>query len=301
MADTLVILYPQEPYNVLYGRNYLYQRHSIAEQSGIQPETNVHFIGRYQPPQYRYLQSQRENPALDLPPAAQPPEAPSQPFVIIYDYQTYNVVKPGRLFYFQQDVPFQPPPALQPETNPHFIGKFDQGGYVFFSSSEDTTQSGVTAQPETNTHFVGRYTVHKHRLPNYFVPDYPFQPPPPVPETNIHFIGKYRPTIYSRPINSRDTGTAGPLAVQPETNRHFIGSYRPTRHLRWVGAYHAPALDRRPEIGTVFLDLQEGTGSPVESIGGMSATLDSTSTMAKTEDAQGLMSTTAIDLTGAFV
>lgn len=303
MADIRVILYPQEPYHVLFGRRILYNSNGTdAQNLGVQPETNVHFIGKYRPAKYIYLQSQRENAALDLPPAPAPAEARNQAFVILYPQEPYNVVKPGRLFYFQQDDVFQSPPATQPETNPHFVGKFDHGGYVFFSSSEDATVSGVAAQPETNTHFIGRYAVHKYRLPNYFVPDYPFQPPPPVQETNTHFIGKYRQPSYGRPINTWDTGTAGPLAVQPETNVHFIGRYRLAKHLRWQGANLAPALDVRPDIGAPFLDVQETDSGFLELAVAMADTTDVASVaMMSTLDEMAIMSSATIDLQGAFV
>lgn len=348
MADFRVILYPQEPYNVIAPQRYYYTRVQNTDVSGpvtqpetnthfigkyrptvytsfrfnsrdvegntppVQPETNTHFLGKYRPTIYANLRTLREAPALDSPAGATPQNAEAQPFVILYDYQTYNVVKPGRLFYFQQDV-FSLPPTTQPETNVHFVGRFNPGGYTFFVSSYDVTQSTVTAQPETNVHFVGKYQASKYRRPNYFIPDVPFQAPPPVQETNTHFLAKYRPSRYTRPVNLWDTAQSGPLPLQPETNTHFLGRYAPTKLSLWRGSYTNPEFDPPPALASIFLDAEEiisiytqsaggvMSGNPVDVLSSASATLDESEVMSTfPQSANGTIVTTPIDVVVAL-
>lgn len=162
-------------------------------------------------------------------------------FVVLYPDQQYNVLAPGNLYYRGASPDVTPPP--QPETNPHFIGRYSTPRYSFFQSVGGPPDGPLPTQPETNPHFVGRYAAPRYRFfQSVGAPEVP--PLPLQPETNTHTIGRFRPSrLRYLTLLRQNLPFDVPPPAQPETNVHFIGQFRAARYRVLSDLWSTPALD----------------------------------------------------------
>jgi hypothetical protein len=149
-------------------------------------------------------------------------------FVIVYPTPQHNILAPRYLYYGGLDSAGLP--AVQPETNTHFVGKFSAPTFrrlPYFHG--DSSQSGpLPPQIEAPAHFLGRFQPAKiTSLLGYR--QNPATDLVAQPETNTHFVGRLTPPRFGRlPYFHGDTSQSGPLPPQPETNVHFVGRLRVT-------------------------------------------------------------------------
>lgn len=129
------------------------------------------------------------------------------------------------------------PPTQQPETNPHFIGRYNQTGFIRFNYN--VWDTGVP-QPETNPHWLGRFVNSVFTRFNYNTWDTGV----PQPETNVHFLGRYKGDRYVILPGLRHN-LPGDFIIPNEANPHFLGQFLPTRlraNALWPSDYLASNL-----------------------------------------------------------
>lgn len=198
-----------------------------------QAETNVHFVGRYQPAQHFLLQPYWQNVPLDQPVTVQPDT--NFHFIGRYVATAYRLDPALR-----QQIAADFSSGTSFETNVHFVGKHAATLHRLWWPLWQNAALDVpaTVQPETNPHFIAKFSATVYsvdiRLRSNVAAD--FSNPGPQPETNVHFIGPHRPTAYGQifPGNSRDTteldGPSG--TVLPPVGGRAVVAHSFTRK-RW--------------------------------------------------------------------
>lgn len=129
----------------------------------------------------------------------------------------------------------------------HFVPRFTAVKFnwrPYFSSAND--QSTQTLQPETQPHFLGRFYAPQHALLAGLRQNVPLDPTFPVqPETNVHFLGRFSPPAHVvnralRQTVAADQSTATP---QPSTEPHFLGKHHAPTFNTLAALRQLPALD----------------------------------------------------------
>jgi hypothetical protein len=225
-------------------------RHNIAADDSvfyIQPETQPHFIGKFQVLKLKEL---RQNSATDD--FVAPIEVTNTYFIGKFTPTRFALL-PNLSRAEPQD---SSSPQTQPETNVHFIGKFSPAKFSLLSVLRHNIAadfSTLQVQPATNIHFVGKFTpIQLRRLPALslnIAAD--FSTPQVQPETNTHFIGKFRPAAFTlMPGLWRNSEPITPLPVQITTSVHFIGKFRPDRYmlLTWLRQHPAQDTSSTPAV-----------------------------------------------------
>lgn len=223
----------------------LYQQPASDVVTVVQPETNPHFLGRYSAPIHARFNYNLQ--AGDVPIV----QETNAGWMVVLDPPQRPRVQAARLYYQGQAVDVPAAPA-QPETQPHFIGRYSAPVHARFPYN--TTWDSRVPQPETNTNFIGRFAapVHTvlpalrqnsdtlptveaqpHFLGRFAAPAHSILPAlrqnlPPAfaPETNPHFVGRFQAPTHAR-FNYNTWDSRVP---QPETNVSFLGRFAPTTH-----------------------------------------------------------------------
>lgn len=199
--------------------------HGGADSQPLPPQTEAsnNFIGRYQAPPYKvslYASTPSDQPV---------PTLHGNQHLVVITYPEEELPSDFQRILFYQNIGNDVPAVVQPETNPHFVGKFKADPYrvsLYPSTPEEPAVSVlntdsdlfVIAFPESETPTAAqRALFYQWQSPDGVVI---LQPP-----TEKSFIGKYNAPPYKVSLYAGVAEDAPPLAPQPETNINFVGRY----------------------------------------------------------------------------
>ena len=253
-SSILVVPFEQPQANpvLVAALNYWKTAQDTSSVPVIQPETNVHFVGRFHQPQFNVLQSLRQQPDISISgqPLA-PQEGGSGVFVVPFEQPQANPAIVSALNYWKTAQDTSSSPGIQPETNTHFVPKFREPSHNVLTSLWQQAGGPIPLVIETNVHFIGKFTQPQFNVLRSLreQPDVSasgVQPPAQEGGSSVLVVPYEQPQANPALVaalnyrtSAQDTSGPPPVA-QPETNTNFIPKFtEPTHNVLtslWTGA-----------------------------------------------------------------
>lgn len=224
--------------------------------AATQPETNIHFIGKFKPQTLLQQRGLWLSSAADEPPFV----VPSTPINFLGKFRPTEFWPLRDLRYHEaQD---DSAPQTQPETNTHFIGKFkpDRLNLLHLLRHNIAADFTSTVAFATNIHFIGKFSPYRYSLNQQLRQNIAadFTAAQTQAETNTHFRARFQPYRFTLTSGLRHAVPLEAQAVEAETNVHFVGKFVPYRLVLQSSLRHNIAADdsapqTQAETNTYFI------------------------------------------------